>query len=169
MKLAWAITVHKSQGLTFPKAIIDLEQAFAPGQIYVALSRLRSLDGLVLSSKVNYQSLRQDQNVKWYQDQQEAPELLEKILVAESKNYVQEYVASKFDLKPLLEIMMQFVDNGSNGKAKTMHTRYRTWARSLVNDLQPAEVTSERFVAQKDANTLSIPVEDVNQALSAYE
>ncbi len=148
VKLAWAITVHKSQGLTFPKAIIDLEQAFAPGQIYVALSRLRSLDGLVLSSKVNYQSLRQDQNVKWYQDQQEAPELLEKILVAESKNYVQEYVASKFDLKPLLEIMMQFVDNGSNGKAKTMHTRYRTWARSLVNDLQPAEVTSERFVAQ---------------------
>jgi nucleoside-triphosphatase THEP1 len=148
VKLAWAITVHKSQGLTFPKAIIDLEQAFAPGQIYVALSRLKSLDGLVLSSKINYQSLRQDQNVKLYEEQQEAPELLEKILFAESKNYVQEYVAGKFDLKPLLEIMMQFVDNGGNGKAKTMHKLYRTWARSLVNDLQPAEITSERFVAQ---------------------
>ncbi len=50
IKLAWAITIHKSQGLTFKKAIIDVAGAFAPGQIYVALSRLESLDGLLLSS-----------------------------------------------------------------------------------------------------------------------
>lgn len=148
VKLAWAITVHKSQGLTFKQAIIDLEQAFAPGQIYVALSRLKSLDGLVLSSKVNFQSLRHDQNVQWYHEKQESPDQLEKILSDESKFYVQEYVAGKFDLRPLLEIMMQYVDNGGSGKAKTMHTRYKSWARALVNDLQPVEVTSERFVAQ---------------------
>ena len=52
IKLAWAITVHKSQGLTFKKAIIDVSRAFAPGQIYVALSRLVSLDGLVLTGPV---------------------------------------------------------------------------------------------------------------------
>jgi len=45
IKLAWAITVHKSQGLTFTKAIIDIGNAFAPGQVYVALSRLTSLEG----------------------------------------------------------------------------------------------------------------------------
>jgi ATP-dependent exoDNAse (exonuclease V) alpha subunit len=50
LKLAWAITVHKSQGLTFEKAILDLEDAFAAGQIYVALSRLTSLNGLILRS-----------------------------------------------------------------------------------------------------------------------
>ena len=48
IKLAWAVTVHKSQGLTFKQAIIDVSEAFAPGQIYVALSRLESLEGLVL-------------------------------------------------------------------------------------------------------------------------
>jgi ATP-dependent exoDNAse (exonuclease V) alpha subunit len=46
IKLAWAVTVHKSQGLTFDNAILDLEEAFAPGQFYVAMSRLTSLQGL---------------------------------------------------------------------------------------------------------------------------
>ena len=52
LKLAWAVTVHKSQGLSFEKAILDLTDAFAQGQVYVALSRLTSLNGLVLSSKI---------------------------------------------------------------------------------------------------------------------
>lgn len=53
LKLAWAITVHKSQGLTFEKAVIDVAVAFAPGQVYVALSRIRSLKGVFLKSTVS--------------------------------------------------------------------------------------------------------------------
>ncbi len=52
LKLAWAITIHKSQGLTFEKAVIDAQAAFSHGQVYVALSRLKSLEGLILSSPV---------------------------------------------------------------------------------------------------------------------
>lgn len=68
LKLAWAITIHKSQGLTFDKAIIDSEAAFAHGQVYVALSRCRSLEGLVLSTPFSPYSLKQDKSIEGFND-----------------------------------------------------------------------------------------------------
>lgn len=66
LKLAWAVTIHKSQGMTFEKSIIDAHQSFASGQVYVALSRCRSLEGLILTSKITESDIKVDPIVVEY-------------------------------------------------------------------------------------------------------
>ncbi|TYA94793.1 helix-turn-helix domain-containing protein [Seonamhaeicola marinus] len=68
LRLAWSITIHKSQGLTFEKAIIDAQGAFAHGQTYVALSRCKSLEGLVLKSKIDASQIISDANVQSFNE-----------------------------------------------------------------------------------------------------
>lgn len=71
LKLAWAITIHKSQGLTFERAIIDAQASFAHGQVYVALSRCKSFEGIVLRSRINPSSVKTDPIVKNYSEESE--------------------------------------------------------------------------------------------------
>ena len=101
LKLAWAITIHKSQGLTFEKAIIDARASFAHGQVYVALSRCKTLEGLVLSSPIADYSVKNDTTVIHFTDDvernQPGPAELEK----SRKEYVQQLLAELFDFKPM--------------------------------------------------------------------
>jgi hypothetical protein len=71
LRLAWAITIHKSQGLTFEHAIIDASLSFAPGQVYVALSRCKTLEGMVLASPIPPQAIINDTRVDVYITHQE--------------------------------------------------------------------------------------------------
>ncbi len=71
LRLAWAITIHKSQGLTFNHAIIDAQRSFAPGQVYVALSRCRTMEGMVLSSMLTPSAVINDENVHQYINRQQ--------------------------------------------------------------------------------------------------
>ena len=103
IKLAWAVTVHKSQGLTFKKAIIDISEAFAPGQIYVALSRLEALDGLVLSEPVVDNYPDQDKRVLSFTNNKESDVELDNIYKIELQRYIEQFVISNFNFEPLKE------------------------------------------------------------------
>ena len=101
LKLAWAITIHKSQGLTFERAIIDARASFAHGQVYVALSRCKTMEGLVLSSPIADFSVKNDHTVIQFTDtvERNQPGLAE--LEQSRREYVQQLLTELFDFKQM--------------------------------------------------------------------
>ncbi|AXY76747.1 helicase [Paraflavitalea soli] len=97
IRLAWAITIHKSQGLTFQKAIIDAGESFAPGQVYVALSRLTSMEGLVLYSRIQPHCISTDQRVIAFTSAEMETNELQQALQEERKAFVSRSIVQSFD------------------------------------------------------------------------
>jgi len=97
LRLAWSITIHKSQGLTFEKAIIDAQGAFAHGQTYVALSRCKSLEGLVLKSKIESNQIISDYNVIEFNKKAEENQPNDSILLESKRNYQLDLISEVFN------------------------------------------------------------------------
>ena len=107
LRLAWAVTIHKSQGLTFDRVIIDAARAFAAGQVYVALSRCRTLEGIVLSSKLDYVELDNDPSVLRYTDSQPPVETIQQALPTARKEYEIQLFSALFDFHRTLSLVDQ--------------------------------------------------------------
>ncbi|MEO9965018.1 MAG: helix-turn-helix domain-containing protein [Reichenbachiella sp.] len=111
IRLAWAITIHKSQGLTFDKAIIDAGQSFSPGQVYVALSRLTSLDGLALYSSISDSCIRSDQAAIDFSTREQSAEDLQTQLKSAQISYVSAFLLKAFDWSKLKWGIKDFFEN----------------------------------------------------------
>lgn len=157
LKLAWAITVHKSQGLTFSKAIVDIGQAFAPGQVYVALSRLRSLDGLILTSKVNFSSLRQDQSVTEYTGTRDSLETASHVLKAESGAFLRDYLLECFNLRKLSVEARNHSESYTKEEQRSVKQKQKDWANDLYSRTEELRLVADKF---RNQVTMLISAED---------
>lgn len=109
LKLAWAITIHKSQGLTFERALIDASASFAHGQTYVALSRCKTLEGVVLSAPLSAKAIISDNAVNAFTTEARLNEPDEKRFNSLRQAYFESLLSGLFDFQPLEQALRRYV------------------------------------------------------------
>ena len=147
IKLAWAVTVHKSQGLTFDRAIIDVGQAFAPGQVYVALSRLRSLDGLILRTRVQPDVIYSDPKVVDFTQGAAHQHSLNELLSERQTQYLAELIQDTFEFESLRNSLNQF-DKNQDSSMEFEDESLRQDLPQLFELLGSERENTGKFVAQ---------------------
>ncbi|MBK8497505.1 MAG: AAA family ATPase [Flavobacteriales bacterium] len=147
IKLAWAITVHKSQGLTFTKAIIDVGSAFAPGQVYVALSRLRSLDGLILRTRIDTSVVSSDRDVVAFTNRGFEQEPLPQQLKASQREYLKLLLAGTFDFSDMLR-KVEYTQKDHPETAEFEDESMKTALMLFREKLRSEEENTQKFRGQ---------------------
>jgi hypothetical protein len=138
LKLAWAITIHKSQGLTFERAIIDANAAFAHGQVYVALSRCKTMEGMVLSSRISHECIKSDVSVKGFSANAEMNQPGERELIASRIAYQQTLLLELLDFSVIqrrLHYIQKHIKENSNVLLPAFAEVFNTMSDKLASEL----------------------------------
>jgi hypothetical protein len=147
IRLAWAITIHKSQGLTFEKAVIDAGSSFAPGQVYVALSRLTTLGGLVLRSRIHPAAISTDPRVVAFTDNRMAAEAIGQQLENEQLAYITNTLVRTFDWTRLTaQVQDHYIGYAHRqfpGRIAAMEQAKEWWDSTLAQ-----QETAQKFTRQ---------------------
>ena len=147
LRLAWAITIHKSQGLTFEKAVIDAGAAFAPGQVYVALSRCTSLEGIILHSSISQRALFSDERINQFSRSRKSVHQLPLELINAKHQYQQSLLSGLFDFSQLVITTEELLINTE--KAKTSFNEETIpWLQQLMIQTDALQTVAKKFQPQ---------------------
>lgn len=163
LRLAWAITIHKSQGLTFSKAALDVEDIFQAGQAYVAFSRLRSIEGLVLLSMLQINKFRADGHVLDYTSQEMDEQRVQNELSQSSQVYIAKLLKGSFDITGIYSAWIKHQHSYFDVKEKAVKAEFQDWAVGMGEHIKHLVEISENFARYIDKNFHPANYEQVMQ------
>jgi uncharacterized protein YpbB len=148
IRLAWAITIHKSQGLTFDKAVIDAGQAFAAGQVYVALSRCRTLDGLFLMTRITQDAIMSDERIiNFTENQLTGEDELIRTLPFHKMEFAKIQLIKAFDWTKMVDLVHEFSDFAEEKRIPEKET-VLILIKAITQSIRELKETAAKFSIQ---------------------
>jgi hypothetical protein len=166
LRLAWAITIHKSQGLTFDKVMIDAASAFSSGQVYVALSRCTSLGGIVLLNKIPQAAIKDNEQVNKGQQNLTHKGSLADRFEGARQVYTQQLLEDTFAFYDVDDALLQlrFHIDAESGK---LNNGAREWVANLLHEFTTEKMNGLKFIRQINTLLKDEPIAEKNEPLQS--